>query len=152
MFKFLRPGKKDTVYDQIDLLYPPAFNGVHSSDLSLVTITALYVPLIQYNIELGKLIYVLENNGKLSPINYRHTAITISVSEFFLTKDNRYGQEVTGLETFRDLARRYFVLYDELNKNIIDDSDRDSRLLILSKVTADLNQLIYSLVSVNQIL
>lgn len=114
--------------------------------------SALYVPIMQYNIELGKLIYVIENKYRLSPINYRHDAVTIPVSEFFLTKDDRYGQEVTSLETFKDLARRYSVLYDELNKDIIDDSDRNSQLLVLSKVTADLNQLIYSLVSVNQML
>lgn len=152
MFKFLRQNKKYSIYDQLDLIYPPAFSSVHSSDLSLITVKALYVPIMQYNVELGKLIYVIENNSRLSAINYRHSVITVSASEFFLTKDNKYGQEVDSLETFKDLARRYFVLYDELNKNIIDDSDRDSRLLILSKVTADLNQLIYSLASINQML
>jgi hypothetical protein len=150
VFKFLK--KSDTIYDQLDSIYPPAFTGIHSSDLSLTTLSALYVPLMQYNIELNKLIYVIDNQKKLSPFNYRHTSIITPVSDFFLTKDHHYGQEITSLEIFKDLARRYLMQYDQLNQHITDTSDMNSQLLLLSKVTADLNQLIYSLVAINQLL
>lgn len=151
MFKFLR-RKVDQSHNQLDLIYPPAFTGIHSSDLSLVTVSALYVPIMQYSSELTKIIDIIENNRKLSPINYRHNAITVPVSSFFLTKDLKYGQEVSSLESFIENARRYYMHYDRLNLNITDDSDKPVQLLVLSKVTADLNQLIYSLASVNQML
>jgi hypothetical protein len=152
VFKFLKRKKVDQSHSQLDLIYPPAFAGVHSSDLSLVTVSALYVPIIQYSMELAKIVDTIENHRHLSPINYRHNAVTVPVSSFFLTKDLKYGQEVSSLESFIENARRYYMHYERLNLNITDNSDRPVQLLVLSKVTADLNQLIYSLVSVNQML